>query len=270
MGQTVTAEYDEPIFIDEHRDGRYEKIKEFQAVKDELLAIKKTQNDLADCVFKNLHYFTNPGEKRDIILILRAELTHDATLHDQRKRELFHKITYETQRLQIEIASLIGTEEHQGDLIEQLSHDLNDACHGHMAAMKILGNRYQINEQDTDMQKELLNFVSSIERAERTHRCLTSLLDIANDIQTTEERLESLLGDSLIPKPATDQPVQGIFSQVVVRLKQTLHSITDWHTSQRYRLYGFTPYAVNQNVTGPSLTKWTCISTPNCPVSTCS
>jgi len=231
MGVAVVAD-DYAVLVDEHRDGRYEKLKEFQAVKAELLAIKKAQNSLAESVFKNLDYFTGPTEKREIVLTLREELARDTSKHDQRKRELFHKITLETTRLQAEITSLIGAKDEQGHLIRQLSHDLNDICHGHTAAMKILGNRFELNEQDTDMQKELLSFVSSIERAERTHQCLTLLLDIANDIQTTEERLASLLSTDT----DTGTPASGIFSHVVERLKQTLHNVSEWQASERSRL----------------------------------
>lgn len=217
----------------DYADGRYARMSEFRIVKNELLSIKLAQEKLAESVFSNLDYFSTAEEKRDIILTLQAELEQEARVHQSKKQFLSNKIAEETARLQNEIALLIGSKHQQGNLIASLVNDLAEVHEGHASALKILGNRYELKDGDLDMQRELLDFVNSIERAERTYHCLTTLLAIANEIQSTEERIELLLSQvAKAPDMRVHENLVSIFTQVVERLKNALAHVREWRDAQ--------------------------------------
>ncbi|MBT5228635.1 MAG: hypothetical protein HOM11_00020 [Methylococcales bacterium] len=236
MGLAIAVNDVDIHFGNDHTDGRYQKLNEFRLVKNELLLIKHAQEKLADSVFNNLEFFTTAEEKQEIILILQTELDEDNLEHQTKKQALYDKIGEETERLRHEITDLIGTEQQQGDLIKALVHDLNDVYEGHASALTILGNRYDLMDADMDMQRELLDFVNSIERAERTFNCLTGLLDIASDIQTTEEKIESLLSQALVNNELSSQAalpsLKSAVAQVVDKLKHALANVKEWRDAQ--------------------------------------
>ncbi len=183
-------------------DGTCQLIEEFLKMQKELMNRKKAQTDLAETVLINIQEIQDSQEKVKILQILRKETLEEKNISHQQKTELINRVQAEVERLEAEIHQLVGVDpDAEGWHISDLVEDLDKAGNNRVDALRCLSKRYQVDLNDKDMQADLIRFVSGIERAARLYDTLLKMIEIADDIRDTEEKIEYLLEKNLKKYP---------------------------------------------------------------------
>jgi hypothetical protein len=189
-------------------------------IHQELVVSKKSQADLVETVLSNIDGMP-AEEKIQIISELQEELADAEQAYVEKEAQLKHKIKQAIDQLHSEIMRLTGADAgDQQAQIKLLSQDLLQVQEGNFHAVGILFRRYGIAEGDLEMQNEVLEFVNSIERAEKTYQCITDLQSISGGIMSAEERIQGVLKDVEL--------VLGVAANDLVELKGWRARLRQW------------------------------------------
>lgn len=191
-------------------DGTCELIEEFIIAERELYANKKIQADLAETVLSNIREIIEPEEKMKLLSLLKSELMEYDREQVEQREYFIDRIKYEVERLEHEIKELVGIDPNtQATQLEQMIRDISEAGGNRVDALRSLSKRYEIDEDDPEMQAELIKFISGVERASRLYESLTKISEIADQVRTTEERIEYLIKKSRKPAVPETQSVNS-------------------------------------------------------------
>lgn len=187
-------------------DGTCDLISNFIDAQKTLYVSRKAQSDLAETVLNNIREIADPVEKVQLLKMLRWELLTERDERNRKRSQVVSSLQAEMARLETEIGELVGQTGDQGERIKEMLNDLNSAGSNRVDALRSLSKRYEIDTSDIEMQADLIRFVSSVERAARLYSALLQIIDIADQVQTTEEKIHNMIeiNTEKLPKDMQD------------------------------------------------------------------